>query len=466
MRFPRLALVLLFSAAAPPALAAGPVGNPRTMQGPMVGAVGPDRIEIWLRLSGPFSARVTYSIGDGSDSWQLSELAHATKAEDYVVRLRLDGLPPSTSVAYRILVEERPDPSAGGPPFIARTAPAGPARFRVAFGSCVRLRGRGQPVDAIWHALPPWNPDLFLWLGDNIYGDALDPDILAEEYRRLRDVPALARVWSSISHLAVWDDHDYGLNDSDGTHPAKEAALAVFKRYWANPAFGLPDVPGVFFQTTYGGVDFFFLDGRYHRDPNHAPDIATKTFLGAGQLQWLRRALRASQAPFKVLVCGSGWSTAKRGGDSWASFLHERDALFEFIRDERIGGMVLLSGDTHAGELNAIPWSARGGYDFYDLVSSPLVQTSRHTWIERKPEIRIRQAFDATPNFGLIEFDTTAARPSLRFLLIDQTGRPVWSPFVLHADELVNGVESWPDKIDPESLRRREEERAGRPYYR
>jgi len=440
-------------------------GNPRLMQGPMVGAVREDGMTIWVRLSGPFVAHVEYAASaDFNESLNTPSLT-AAKSDDYVLKFELTGLQPAATVYYRVWVAGRLDPTTGtGAPYSVKSAPIGPARFRVAFGSCAKMRG--QSVDAIWKAIPPWNPDLFFWVGDNIYGDALDPDILAEEYRRLRDAPDLARTWGSLGHIAVWDDHDFGLNNSDRTHPAKAAALDVFKRYWANPAYGLDHAPGVFFKTSYGGVDFFFLDGRTYRDPNDQPDLPGKTFLGAAQLAWLRDGLRSSRAPFKILVSGSGWSTAKLSGDSWGACLNERNALFDFIRDEKITGVVLLSGDTHSGELNAIPWSNRGGYDLYDLVSSPLVQTSRHTWVDRRPEIRIRQAFDATPNFGLLEFDLTAKRPSLRFQLINHTGKPVWSPFVVYADELSNGVESWPSKIDDESRRRLDRERSGEPYYR
>lgn len=458
-----LALILVATPARTETSAA--VGNPRLMQGPMVGEVRPDALLVWVRLSGPFAAHIEYATTPDFTSARQTAPLTADKSDDYVLKFSLGGLPAATRVFYRVWVEGRLDPTTGhGAPFVTTTGPAGPARFRIAFGSCARMR---QPaVDAIWNAIPPWNPDLFFWLGDNIYGDALDPDILAEEYRRLRDAPGLARTWGTIGHLATWDDHDFGLNDADRTHPGKSGALEVFTRYWANPAAGLPHAPGVYFQASYGGVDFFFLDGRTYRDPNAQPDSPAKTFLGRAQLAWLRDGLRRSRAPFKLLVCGSGWSTAKLGGDSWGACLHERNALFDFIRDENISGVVLLSGDTHAGELNAIPWSARGGYDLYDLVSSPLVQVSRHSWVDRQPEIRVRQAFDATPNFGLVEFDLTAARPSLTFQLINQTGRPVWTPLVLYADELVNGVESWPAKIDEESRRRLDRERSGRPYYR
>ena len=62
---------------------------------------------------------------------------------------------------------------------------------------------------------------------------------------------------------------------------------------------------------------------------------------GKRQSEWLREALLASRAPFKVLACGSGWSIEDGPtGDTWAAFLTERNALFDFIRDNRIEGVV------------------------------------------------------------------------------------------------------------------------------
>jgi len=187
--------------------------------------------------------------------------------------------------------------------------------------------------------------------------------------------------------------------------------------------------------------------------------------LGPGQLTWLQAALKNSTAVFKVIISASGWSKAKGpGGDSWSAFLHERDALFNYIRDNRIAGVVLLSGDTHVGELNVIPWSEHGGYDFYDLVSSPLAQSASGGWMDRRPERRIRPVYFQTANFGFIDFAFDKI-PRLAFNLIDVNGRQVWTPFELRADELANGVQSWPNKASDKEKRRQENYDAGKGYY-
>jgi len=461
-----VALLAVALAGAVPAGAQSERGTPRLVQGPMIGAVTPESILFWARASGPFEVEVELGVHPLLASETHVVTARARKDDDYVVRLRADGLRAGTAYFYRVRV--------GGEdakylndlqPFRVRTAPepGTPGRFTIAFGSCARFQE--DPVQAIWRQVESSGADLVFRVGDNIYGDALDPDILAEEYRRQRNVATLEPVLRSVPQLATWDDHDYGLNNHDRTNPIRDEARAVFERYWGNPSYGLPGVPGVFFEYTYGGVDFFFLDVRTHRDPNARPDGPNKTMLGLGQLAWLRERLLESRAPFKVLVSGSGWTRAKgHGGDSWASFLHERDSLFAFIQGNGIEGVVLLSGDTHVGELNAIPWSDRGGYDFYDLVSSPLAQSTTDSWLERRPEIRIRPVHFAGPNVGLVTFDLTG-EPTLTFELVGEDGRRAWSPFVLRADELRNGVVSWREKIAPKSRERMERARDGRGYY-
>ncbi len=449
-----------------PAAAQDDDGTPRLMQGPMIGAVTDSSITFWARASGEFPVEIEYDEdGDFADSRRTSAVT-PSKADDYVVELVADGLEPLTTYHYRVLVEgEEAQYLEGLGPFMVRTAPPSGSLtgFSVAIGSCARFQE--DPIQPIWGKVERARPDLFFWLGDNIYGDALDPDILAEEYRRQRTVATLQPLLRTTPQLAIWDDHDFGLNDHDRSNPVKEEALDVFERYWANPAHGLPEAPGVFFRYSYGGVDFFFLDARYYRDPNAMPDSAGKTMLGAAQLEWLKEGLAGSDAPFKVLISGSGWTKAKGpGGDSWASFLHERDSLFAFIQREEIGGVVLLSGDTHVGELNAIPWSDRGGYDFYDLVSSPLAQSPSGSWLERRPEIRIRPVYSAGPNAGLLTFDFSG-EPTLRFELIGEDGRSAWPPFVITAAELQNGVRSWPEKISSSEKERLERFQRGEGYY-
>ena len=440
---------LAATAAALPSLSAGgpararsDTGYPRLLLGPMVGATGPTSVTIWGMVSGAFPVTVQVI----TELEAATPLAEATVEADGAgpVAVTIEGLAPATRYAYRVLVAGERDRYRRGQPLpTVKTAPAvgAASNFRLAFGSCARFQA--DAVQHIWATVAAAQPDLFLWLGDNIYADSLVPRVLDLEYQRQRAVAAYQPVARSVSNLAVWDDHDFGLNNHDRTNPVKEAGLAAFKRYWANPAYGLADTPGVFFRHSYGAVDLFCLDGRFYRDPNSAEDGPDKTLLGAAQLSWLKSELKASDAIFKVLACGSGWSAAKGpGGDSWAAFLHERDALFDFIRDEDIRGVVLISGDTHVAELNCIPRSQAGGYDLYDVVSSPLAQRPSLSWVKRTPEVRIRRPFPQDNNVGLLEFDFSAD-PTVTASVRGTDGRLGYPPLTLRASDLQNGVSSW-----------------------
>jgi alkaline phosphatase D len=209
-------------------------------------------------------------------------------------------------------------------------------------------------------------------------------------------------------------------------------------------------------------VDILGLDDRYYRSPNSEPDGPTKTMLGAEQFAWLQDRLRASRAPFKLLAIGCGWSSADGPqGDTWAAFMTERNRLFDFIRDEAVEGVVLLSGDSHVGELNCIPWSDRGGYDFYDLVSSPLAQSPGDSWVEQQPEIRLREVYAGGANVGLVEI-RHEPEPTLRFDLFDERGLRPWRTLVLRSRDLRNGVSTWRDHIDPVEMAKRHQRAPGR----
>jgi alkaline phosphatase D len=441
-------------------------GYPRLMQGPMLGAVQPDQVKIWMRVSGAFETQIDYALTSTPSAIKRTSIMTAQRDNDFIAVHTIKDLPPNSEITYRVLVGGEPDPdTTRQPAFRARTAPSGPSAFRIGFGSCARRQR--HPIQPIWDVLERANPDLFFWLGDNIYGDSLEPSILREEYMRQRDVPNCRSFMAGRPQLAVWDDHDFALNDSDRRNPVRDQALSVFGQVWANPSMGLPDTKGVFFKASYGGADFFFLDNRYHREPADLPDTASKVSLGRTQMAWLKESLKASRAPFKLILCGQPWNDGKRpGSESWTSYTTERADLFAFIAAEKINGVVLVSGDTHVGELNCLPnerYSA--GYDLFELVSSPLAQDCATSYLNYRAIHRVRQVYASGSNAGLIDFDMTASDPTLRFSLIDTQGASVWPPFELKASDLLPGVSVWRAKTDAASLSRWRRSEAGQSYY-
>lgn len=440
------------------------LGYPRSLQGPMLGAPGPNHFTVWVRTTGVMNVTLEYATDRAFTNPVVAETKAARQEDWCCVTLRASGLRPGTEYWYRLKFNDTLDRHQPFP-YRARTAPAGRADFRVAFGSCCRIQY--DPVQRIWNVARALEPDMFFWLGDNVYADSDDPAAIADLYGRQRVVERLEPLLRSTPQFATWDDHDFGYNDSDGRSPYKDVALGLFKNFWANPSYGADGDPGVYCKQSYGGVDFFILDGRYHRSPSAQRDDSSKTMLGAAQKAWLKRELKASRAPFKVLAIGGGWSCAENheSGDSWAVYMTERNEVFDFIRDEGVSGVVCISGDSHMGELNCIPWSEHGGYDIYDFCSSPLAQMNANRNLRQVPEVRVRDTWARTVNVGLMQFNMTGRTPTLTYTLHSDLGAPVWDPLVLTPNDLRNGVSTWREKSDAIELERRERFLRGGGYY-
>jgi alkaline phosphatase D len=452
---------LSFVATLPQRLIAAALGYPRLLQGPMIGATTPDSFTVWSRASGELAVAVEYATDRAFANAKTTEAVVASAGSNLTTCLTVGGLKPDTEYWYRVKVDgidDRHQPVA----YKVRTAPAQPRPIRIAFGSCVRVQFDDR--QHVFDAITALEPDLFLWLGDNIYADSDSEAAHLDMYGRQRAVESLQPLLRSVPQLAIWDDHDFGYNDSDRTNPVKGMTLRLFRQWWANPAAGTPDTPGVFFKHGFGPIDIFMLDGRYYRDKPSDPDTPGKTMLGAGQKAWLKRELKASRATFKILASGTGWSAAEHEGDSWAKYLHERDEILDYIRDNRITGCFGISGDVHMGEANCVPWSEKGGYDFYDLVSSGLAQTLSPKFIDQNPEVRLRAPWVGSANFGLLEF-SFAPEPVVEMSVRNIMGGAVWDPVVVKAADLKNGRSTWRQAIDSKELKRRERALAGESYY-
>jgi alkaline phosphatase D len=270
-----------------------------------------------------------------------------------------------------------------------------------------------------------------LWLGDNLYyqkPDLLDPAAMAARHRRQRGFAPLQNLLTAAPHLAVWDDHDYGPNDGDASYTMKGRSLELFRRYWANPGFGLPDVPGVFGFARWGDVQIFLLDDRYHRSPNAWPDGPDKTMFGARQLEWLKQALLSAPKKTLKLVAGGSqfWNRASRF-EGWHQFATEQKAFADWLVAQRIEGVVFLSGDRHFSEVLRI--ARPGAYPLYEFTSSPL--TSRPY---ARPDRRELDNPDVVPGtlstvrqFGLVRIRGPEGDRRIAFEGYDGTGAPLWT---------------------------------------
>lgn len=371
--------------------------------GPLVGHVTDTTAHLWAK--GSNHGVLAFKIGiqpDLSDGRVVSGPEFVAPSS-FTGQVQVDGLQPATRYYYAPLLDGAPALMRPYPSFVTASAAGHRGRLRVAFGSCVGQRGYNAAA-AFGEMAARGNFDLLLMLGDNHYGDTTDPELLRDYYHMQRTVSGFEKLIREKPTYAIWDDHDFGPNNSDGQTRGKEESLRVFREWWANPAYGEEGNPGCYHHFSRDGVDFFMLDSRYHRTPNKTPEDGRKTMLGARQLQWLKDGLAASTAAFKIVACGSEWQTLTQS-DCWSSFARERQEIFDHITAHKIEGVVLLSGDRHF----------TAGYQiqgrFLELTSGPF--GSGNATLQENPE-RFTGA-DEGKLWSVLDLDTSTSPPTFHY---------------------------------------------------
>jgi alkaline phosphatase D len=295
---------------------------------------------------------------------------------------------------------------------------------RIAFGSCADQK-LPQPI---WDTVLADKPDLVIFGGDNIYASDTPFSLanLRQAYATAAAIPALQRLRAAVPHFAIWDDHDYGVNDGGAEFPYKRETKQAFLDYWRAPADdGRSGRDGIYDSQVFGPpgqrVHILGLDTRWFRSPlkitdergkpgkeRYLPDAdPAKTMLGEEQWRWLAEQLR-QPADLRLIVSGIQVIVDGHGWERWGNFPLERQRLVNLVRDTRAGGVIFLSGDRHIGalyrEASATP------YPLYEMTSSGIT----HPW---------KTASEAGPNrigdlftdlhFGSVDIDWSARRVRL-----------------------------------------------------
>jgi alkaline phosphatase D len=304
---------------------------------------------------------------------------------------------------------------------------ADPPLTRIGFGSCVSQE-KAQPI---WDAVIAAKPELFLMLGDNIYADTDNAEIMKAKYAKLAGSPGYQKLRAACPLLAVWDDHDYGSNDSGADNPIKEQSRKLFLEFFAEPANSPRwKQPGVYMAKTFGPegkrTQIIMLDTRFNRSPlkksgrNYVADPdPSNTFLGDEQWKWLEAQLK-EPADLRLLCTSIQVVADEHPFEKWANFPHERERLIKLIADTKATGVVLLSGDRHLAELSLLA-DAPTGYPLYDLTSSGLNMGNKR-W--RPTEVNTRRVATMTSgdNFGMVLIDWEPPDPTIRLQIRDVAG--------------------------------------------
>ncbi|MDG2014217.1 MAG: alkaline phosphatase D family protein [Pirellulaceae bacterium] len=374
--------------------------------GPMIGHTTESSSSVWMYAPKDSTLELTFAEAAASNKKTAAIFSAVPNPAGnlagvpYTVTLKK--LKPLTKYDYQVKVDGKSDAAYQGS-FQTAPATAKGSKFRVAVTSCMKF---GEPQDS-WDLLLAENPDLHVTLGDTHYSDTTDPTKQWKHHLRYRAVPQFAAVLRSTPNYAMWDDHDYGPNNSDGTALGKENSLLGWNQVWANPNTGTDETPGAFFKFSWGEVDFFMLDGRYHRSPDDAPDDDKKRMLGDAQFAWLIEGLKNSHAKFKVIASGSTLADSKN--DGWRIYTFSRHRLFDAIAEHNISGVLYMSGDIHRSRVWTHPESDRVGYPLIEVISSGVANS-------------------ATLSYATVDFDTTADDPSVQVRIVHGDGE-------IHADK-------------------------------
>lgn len=318
---------------------------------PVVGAMTSSSCKVQVRTDAVANVAVEYADNSTFANSLTATAVSTSLASDYTAAVALTGLNPDDVYWYRVLVDSAVQSVGSVQKF--RTFPAGSQTFSFATladvapndgsaGAYLRANQRGA---------------LFaIQMGDL---DHRDPTTLAEMrtmHREMKDATRLhgydfaRNILTKMSVAHVWDDHDYGGNDSDGTFAGRADAWQAFDEHWPTHARPHPTA-GLWHSFVVGDAEFFMLDLRSQRDPNADPDTVDKSMLNADQKAWLKAGLLASGATWKFLVSSVTMNPTARmqASDAWRDFSTERDELKQYIENNSIAGVIVLSGDLHTG---------------------------------------------------------------------------------------------------------------------
>ena len=410
----------------------------------MHGFIDQSSMTLWVQTER--AARVAVDLHPESAPAKRRRYEGAARAEDdFALRLRLAGLEPGTRYRYQVSVDGKPAGELGAfttqPLWQYRTEPP---EFAVAIGSCAYVNDQysrpGPPWGGefwIYDAIAAKNPDLMVWMGDNVYfrePEWTSLEGMSGRYRAYRAAPELRKLLRAAAHVAIWDDHDFGPNDSDGSFPLKESALEAHKRYWPNPSHGLPGVPGVFGLVTWGDADFFLLDNRFYRYPNRYPPTPEKAMFGRGQLEWLKQALVASRATFKVIVAGGQLWNSRNKYESFFNYPAEQRALAEWLLERKVEGVLFLSGDRHFTELLRL--ERPGTYALHEFTSSPLTAGPfrEAPAEEREHPSLVPGTFVTERSFGMLRFAGPRRERTVTLEAYGSDGRLLWQHRIAAAE--------------------------------
>ncbi|RNC80182.1 MAG: alkaline phosphatase family protein [Winogradskyella sp.] len=410
--------------------------------GPMLGYSGFREVLVWVQTTESAVVKIEYIL-DGKSFFTNS--VTTTSDNDFIAKLYPSEVDYGKTYTYKLYINDE---------YVSRDYPlefqtqtlwqyrTDPPDFSFAIGSCFYANETkddrpGTSYGAnyeIFTNIHQKQPDFMVWLGDNVY--LRTPDFLTERgirhrYRHVRATPELQPLLANVHHYATWDDHDYGPNDSDATYANKEIAEKVFNDYWGNLNTNVVKNGGIASHFLWNDVEFFMMDNRYHRDPNRQL-TKNKAYLGDEQLEWLINALTGSKATFKIVCIGGQTISDAAVYENYATYPEERQRLIERLNEEKIEGVVFMSGDRHHTEISRL--ERVDAYPLVDITCSPLT-SGIHSPRDEGNTLQVKDKTFYKRNFGIVNVSGERTNRELMLTIYDQNGNKVWD-YKIKAKEL------------------------------
>lgn len=363
-------------------------GQAGVISGPMLGPVELRDAKVWLEVSsGVKTISLQYNKKGDIKTVKTITYKGVLGNEFNPLCFTIGGLEPNTGYEYKVWINGKPGNKAGE--FTTRDLwqwrkPI--PDFSFLTGSCAYFNEPvydrpGKPYggdSSIFETMAKEKAAFMLWLGDEWY--TREVDYYSEWglwYRASHDraLPVLQHFWKAMPQYALWDDHDYGPNDIGSNYILKETSREIWKKYWCNPSYG-ENGEGIYTMISWGDADIFMTDDRWWRSADETKDTVDgkpnpeKRMLGKQQMEWLKNSLLYSKATFKIIATGSQVLNPVSPYDTWWDFPAEYDELMNFLKENKINGVVFLTGDRHHSEI--IKVDRPGTYALYDITVSAL----------------------------------------------------------------------------------------------
>jgi alkaline phosphatase D len=409
--------------------------------GPCVGSVGPNDAYFLFR---PGESKLNLRLSVLSESGEIVASADAESAaiDDFVAKFHVTRLESGTRYRYQISAlssSDEPALIAAGDDLKFRTVDASrKSKVTAVMISCVNK----DDTAPVWEEIGRLSPDLLCLSGDTPYIDTIKLGEVRRKHRALLNEAPLASLARRTSIVGIWDDHDFGLNNGNGRNlkDGKAATRKAFVEYRAHRTYG-DDREGVYHKTDLGAIEIFHLDPRWFSQSEPSPvDPSQPSCFGKDQWAWILKSLKESKAPFKVLSMGAIWQDKKNSEtDDMFTYWYERDALLDFIRRERIDGVILHGGDIHVSRYLLHP--GRVGYDLHDFIMSPGHKRIIPSLNVYHPSLE--WSLVEGQQFLTLEADPTLEDPTLT-VRFSQPGGKVNKTVIIRHSQLVS-----PEKPDP-----------------